>query len=290
MPKVLLLFVDGLGIGSDDPDVNPVRDDVCPALAALLRTAARPIDAQLGVPGLPQSATGQTAILTGVNAAARLQRHAEGFPGPELRRIVEAHNIFAQLQAIGVGATFANAYYADDIGHVLQARRHSVTTVATLSAFGTVRLKPELLAHQAVCHDLTRETLVARGYTGAILSPEEAADDLAGVAAGYGFTLFEHFMTDRAGHTGDMAQARRVLGRLDRFVARLLDRCRAARLTLLLASDHGNIEDMRRRTHTTHAVPFAAIGPDADRLRDAVHAITDITPAIVRLFGASHAE
>ncbi len=286
MTRVLLLFVDGLGIGPDDPEANPVCDEVCPALTGLLRAAARPIDAQLGVPGLPQSATGQTAILTGVNAPAHMKRHVEGFPGPELRRIITADNIFKQVLALDRPATFANGYFTDDLRQVQQSRRQSVTTVAALSAFGTVRLKADLLVHRAVCHDLTRETLIPRGYAGPAITPVQAADDLAAVAAEHSFTLFEYFLTDRAGHTGDMLQARRVLSRFDTFMAHLIERCRAAKLTLLLTSDHGNIEDLRRRTHTTHAVPFAAVGPGAARLHDAVHAITDVTPAIVRLLAA----
>ena len=35
--------------------------------------------------------TGQTALLTGVNAAAAMGRHVEAFPGRELRRLIEAH-------------------------------------------------------------------------------------------------------------------------------------------------------------------------------------------------------
>jgi 2,3-bisphosphoglycerate-independent phosphoglycerate mutase len=290
MIRVLLLFVDGVGLGPDDPTVNPLCDAVCPTLTALLRDAAWPIDAHLGVPGLPQSATGQTAMLTGINAPARMQRHVEGFPGPELRRIVASDNIFKQLLAAGKSSTFANGYLADDIRQVQAGRRKSVTTVAALSAFGMVRLQADLLARRAVCHDLTRELLVPRGYTGPLLTPAEAADDLAGIAAGQAFTLFEFFLTDHAGHSGDMRAAQLVLSRFDRFLMRLLERCRAAPITLLLTSDHGNIEDMRSRTHTAHAVPFAAVGPGAARLRGQVQDLTGITPAIVGLLTAERQE
>jgi hypothetical protein len=40
------------------------------------------LDASLCVPGLPQSATGQAALLTGLNAPELMGRHIEGFPPP----------------------------------------------------------------------------------------------------------------------------------------------------------------------------------------------------------------
>ena len=58
--RVLMVFVDGLGLGVDDPVINPVSDAVCPNLCRLLSRYARPIDAGLGVPGLPQSASVST--------------------------------------------------------------------------------------------------------------------------------------------------------------------------------------------------------------------------------------
>src|SRR5512145_901748 len=95
--RIVLFFIDGLGWGPADDVANPTQTyggDLFrlpdpPADGQPRRLAsgawARPIDACLGVDGLPQSATGQTTMLTGVNAAAALGRHKEGFPGPRLR-------------------------------------------------------------------------------------------------------------------------------------------------------------------------------------------------------------
>jgi hypothetical protein len=259
-----------------------VRDEVCPVLAGLVRNHGRPIDPRLGVPGLPQSATGQTALLTGVNAQAMLRRHVEGFPGPELRAVIEGENIFSRCRDLGISATFANAYLTDDLESVRSSRRQSVTTVATMAAFGRVRTTRDMLAHRAVCHDLTRETLAARGYTGPTISLEQAAEDLCDVASDHQFTLFEHFLTDRAGHAMDIDRAEEVLRRFDRFLSRACDLCAKKSVTLVLTSDHGNIEDLSRCTHTTNDVPFVAVGPAATRLHEAVHTIADVTPALLR--------
>lgn len=278
-----MVFVDGLGLGSRDPAVNPLYAGNAPSLCALLDDHALPVDAAMGVPGLPQSATGQTALLTGINAAAAVGRHVEGFPGESLRAIIREHNIFRQLQGLGRPATFANAYYTDDIAAVRSHRLQSVTTVATLGAFGTVRTRDELLRNAAVYQDLTRAALRPQGYTGPLVTPEESAAHLVALAARHAFTLFEYFQTDRAGHAADPAFTARVLGELDRFVGVLINAAPAAGLEFVLTSDHGNIEDARTRLHTANPVPLASVGPAPDDWRREIRAITDIAPALVNL-------
>lgn len=132
---VLLLFVDGVGLGGADPDRNPLLRAQMPCLQGLLggpplaasvgapRAVApdvwvRAADPCLGVPGLPQSATGQTTILTGVNAAAAIGRHLNAYPSPNLRRILGAHSVFRQVLARGKRATFLNAYRPEFFGRL----------------------------------------------------------------------------------------------------------------------------------------------------------------------------
>ena len=83
--RVLFLFLDGIGLGENDPAVNPFAQAKMPNLNALLggRTLLKEdapfvgkkatllaIDPAVGVAGLPQSATGQAMLLTGVNIPA----------------------------------------------------------------------------------------------------------------------------------------------------------------------------------------------------------------------------
>jgi len=283
--RIVLLFVDGLGLGVPDPSVNPIVRGACPHLQRLLADHAVPVDAGLGVPGTPQSATGQTALLTGVNAAQAVGRHVEGFPGEALRAIIREQNLFLQVQRAGGTATFANGYYAADRAQVLAAPLLSVTTVAALSAFGSVRTRDFLESNRAVYQDLTRESLRERGYTGPLTTPAEAARHLIAIADGYDLTLFEYFQTDRAGHRQDPEQTAAVLARYDAFLAPLLEHSRqAGDWLVVLTSDHGNIEDARGRGHTLNPVPLAAVGPAAERLQRQVHSLTDVTPALLSLF------
>jgi len=281
MRKALMIFVDGLGIGRDDPTTNPVNASVCPNLVAAIREHAKPIDAILGVPGLPQSATGQTSLLTGLNAQKAIGRHVEGFPGHDLRLLIRKHSIFELLKQAELSSTFANGYLARTTEEAEKARIKSVTTVASLGAFGRVRTRDLLEQRKAVSHDVTRETGAARGYTGELITPEQGAEDLVGIALEHSFTLFEFFLTDHTGHAGNREIAERVLAKLDVFVAEVLRLAKAEELLVILTSDHGNVEDLSLRTHTMNAVPFLVCGPGEEQLRDRVDALDDITPAVV---------
>jgi 2,3-bisphosphoglycerate-independent phosphoglycerate mutase len=284
-PRTLLVFVDGLGLGPGDPSVNPVHGGACPVLEGLLGDAA-PVDACLGVPGLPQSATGQATLLTGVNAAALVGRHMEGLPGPRLKELVREHNLFSQLSSRGYRATFANAYFTDDIEEVKQRRRQSVTTVAALHAFGAVRDTAKMLENRAVYQDLTREFLKTRGYTGPTVAPRESAEHLLAIAEEHDFTLFEYFQTDLMAHKGAAADVRRVLGQLDEFLSVLLPFAERPGRLFILTSDHGNLEDMTTRVHTQNPVPLVVLGQGADILKSRVRSLADFVPALLGFYPA----
>jgi hypothetical protein len=277
--KILFVFIDGLGLGLNDPTINPLADKTrFPNLGKLLAQSI-PLDAACGVPGLPQSATGQSALLTGLNAPKLMGRHIEGFPPPRLKTLVQQHNIFSALTAAGKSCAFANAYWLDDIAHI-PPRRESVTTVATLAALGGVRGKADLLANQAVYHDLTREKLRGRGYEDPLITPEEAAEHLIDVAGSHDFTLFEFFETDHAGHSGERQKVFQTLEKLDRFFSILWK----FEGLLIVTSDHGNIEDLSVRTHTANRVPFFASGFE---LFQTLEGIEQLAPSILHLFSCA---
>src|SRR5918998_4019802 len=249
--SVLLIFVDGLGIGARGP-ANPLDrlgDEASPLAVfegeeprlphggVLVRT-----DARLGVGGRRQSASGQTTILTGVNAPARLGYHKQGFPNEAMREIIREHSVFLQLARAGVGPnTFANTYtrrFFDE-----RPRWVSATTVAVEAAglrFNTVE---DLRAGRSVFHDFTNRLLAERGESAPQRTPEEAAEVLARLAERHGFTLYEHFIADRMGHDQNFEGALATLKSLARFVRAVLARLDLGRFNVLLTSDHGNVED-----------------------------------------------
>ena len=279
--KIIFVFVDGLGIGSSDPESNPLRDARFPNLGKLLENAI-PLDASLGVDGLPQSATGQAALLTGINAPKEMGRHIEGFPPPSLKKLIEHENIFSKLRKLGKRCTCANSYWIDD-PYRIPLRRQSVTTVMSLSALGGVRHKTELLAGKAVNHDITRWTMHTRGYDGELISPETAAGHLLAVAKENDFTLFEYFLTDRAGHSGKPELVFQCLETLERFLPKVAAFAEQPNHLFLLSSDHGNIEDLSVFTHTKNPVPLVALGMKSGFFQT-LETLTDVTPAIVNCF------
>jgi hypothetical protein len=288
--SILLIFVDGVGIGKRGAQ-NPldgiaseffsVFEGEEPSLPFDGRMAVT--DARLGVEGLPQSATGQTAILTGVNAAALIGRHLHGYPSPRLKAALAEHSIYRQLINRGRAVTFANAYtrsYVDNLPRFI-----SVTTVAAMSAGVQLRMLEDLQAGRAVSHDFTNHFLIERGFKVEPMTPEEAGANLARVAAEHDFTLYEHFITDRIGHERDRELAYRLvrehIPRLTRFVRAVLDTADLSRQTVMTTSDHGNIEDHSTRVHTMNPVATLAFGPRREFIASRVRSLTDITPAII---------
>jgi hypothetical protein len=294
MRRVLLFFIDGIGVGTDDPTVNPLATGDFPILA--LTSSLRPslssglhpvhahgIDASLGVPGLPQSATGQTSILTGVNAPAIMGRHVSGFPGPALRAILEEHSILKRIRAAGRSAGFLNAYGATFFQTEPSRRRLSATSLATLASGAGFRTWEDLVEGRAVVHDLTHWRMRERGYDVPLRTPEEAGAIIAEQTMAQDFSLFEYFETDRAGHDQDRERAVRCLGDLDRALETVLARVDLATTAVLVVSDHGNLEDGRVKTHTLNPAFFAAWGA-ADGAAPP-EKLTDLTPWILHALG-----
>ena len=298
--SVLLIFVDGLGIGTRGAH-NPfshmpageaaplaVFEDEEPELPSgglLVRT-----DARLGVEGRPQSASGQTTILTGINVPALLGYHKQGFPNEAMRQLLREHSLFLQLRRAGIEPNaFANTYTRRFFEK--RPRWVSATTVAVEAADMSFRNVEDLRRGRALYHDFTNRMLVEQGAeAGAedvrLRTPEEAASVLAGLAAEHRFTLYEYFITDRMGHLQDMEGALAVLRDLARFVRAVVARVDLSRLTVLLTSDHGNIEDLSARNHTLNPVPTLVWGCGGEQVRAHVRTLADITPTILRLLDA----
>lgn len=260
--RIVLIFVDGLGVGDGGPD-DPTRT-YGGKLFDWSRTPAswRPIDAALGVPGIPQSATGQTSLLAGVNAQAALGHHMTGFPGPTLRAILREHSILKTLTDRGRRAVFLNAFRPPFWDLSEDKRWHmSATTVANLAAGLDFFTLDDLRAERSVYQDFTNRGLRERGFVVPAWTPDHAGRVLARNVGRFDFTLYEFFLTDKAGHTQDRVRCETVLRELDEFVSAYLRDVPPGTVTLL-TSDHGNIEDLSTRSHTTNPVPLMCWNAD----------------------------
>lgn len=295
--RVALLFVDGFGWGVDDPATNPcwsyggslLRLPRRPAVGQSIRLDsgawAVAVDACLGVAGLPQSATGQTTLLTGINAAAVQGRHLSGFPGPTLRALLLEHSLLKRLREAGRRPVFFNTFRAPFFDWPRDRQlRMSATTVANLAADLPFFDVPDMAAGRSLYQDFTGEELRRLGFAAPLLTPAEAGACLAQNLPRHDFLLYEYFRTDQAGHTADRPAVEAELRRLDAFLGAILADLPGDTL-LLWCSDHGNLEDLSVTTHTRNPVPLLAWGPGAQEFVAGLTRLDEVAPAILRILG-----
>jgi hypothetical protein len=237
------------------------------------------IDACLGVPGLPQSATGQTALLTGLNAPALVGRHVQGYCTPQLAGLLRGASLFSRLAAAGRRATFANAYTSSFLAS--PPRFLSVTTVAVSQAGLPFRTLEDLARGEAVYQDFSNGILRERGYVVPPVAAEEAGRRLARLTAAHDFTMYEYFQTDMAGHARDMDRAVRLLEDLEGVLGGLLAVLDLSRHLVVLTSDHGNLEDLSTDRHTRNPVPAVFWGAGAAEAAARVGSVDGVAPAIL---------
>ncbi len=289
---VLLLFVDGVGLGEPDPDKNPLfrarlkwlrlaQGFPAPDPTALLV----PTDARMGVPGLPQSATGQTSILAGVNAPARVGRHINGYCTKSLAGLLDGRSVFSRVKAGGGDATYANAFTPRFLEK--PPRFLSVSTVAVTQAGLRLRTLEDLARGEALFHDFTNRLLPERGCYLPPITPREAGVRLAAITTAHAFTMYEHFLTDLVGHAQDMARAVEILENLESLLDSLLVHLDLSANTVILTSDHGNVEDLSTKRHTLNPVPTLLWGKGSTEFAAAIRDLSDIAPAILRHLGIS---
>ena len=276
---LVMVFLDGVGLGENDPGRNPLAAARMPQLRALVGGAPvagaparsepglvfRPIDARLGHEGLPQSATGQTSLLTGRNGAAIMGRHYGPWPGPTLVRELQQDTLFHHAAG---SAALANAY-PDGYFRALEGRRLRPNAPVTAARAAGVPLF-DLAAYRdgdALAADITGAGFQAIDATLPTLAPEEAGRRLARLAGRHAFTFFDLWVTDRLGHEQRFADGVHLLEAIDGLLAGALPEL--GDTTLVLTSDHGNLEDLGSSRHTHNMVPLLAVGPGASAFEGA---------------------
>lgn len=286
--RVIFIFIDGIGLGSKDETINPIYAAKTQVLAELMEKARFYADASLGIKGLPQSATGQTSIFTGVNAPEALNRHLSGQPTITLKRIICRVNLFGELKKMGLKVTSANVYRDEYLSNMLNEKdrrnRPSVTSVMGMAEHMEFRTSENFKNNSGVYHDITGEILKESNYDVELVSPEKAAENLFTISRSYDLTLFEHFVTDIVGHKADQASAVSIINRLDAFLSRLLQLMDFKEDVLIITSDHGNLEDISVHTHTMNKVPVIILGDKADRVDFQIKSLVDIMPFTLELF------
>jgi hypothetical protein len=298
---VLVLFLDGVGLGPSDPNVNPFAAADMPSLRQALggarllaETAPRvgpqatlvAIDACLEVAGDPQSATGQAALLTGRNVPAEVGEHYGPKPNPAVAAILREGTLFSEVLARGGSASLLNAYPPRYFETIASRRRlYSSIPLAVTAAGVPLRTAADLQAGHALSADFTGKGWAEQpGFPPApVLGHTEAGVRLAELARRVDLSWFDFWPSDVAGHRADMGQARHLVEQFDAVLGGLIQAWCDEEDLVIITSDHGNLEDLSDRGHTRNPVLGLLIGP-AD-LRAAVaprlHRLTDFHDVIL---------
>ena len=300
--KLLLFFVDGLGLGKND-ESNPARglldgiadipfvQDFSPSEfpEGILLSA----DATGGVPGLPQSATGQAMLMTGVNAPSLLGYHLTALPNEALVDLVTERNIMSCLAERGVSVSASNLYSPEFFAHreALQEKRGRNTfpvSALTIRSSGTpFRYPADYERGRALFADLTNRFLNERGYDIPLISAEDAARRMAVILAEADFVFHEYFVTDTYAHKKRSADLERALGEINRFLRTLREETDPEETAILVVSDHGNCEDADNADHNRNPVPVLLLSRN-ETARAAFRGIVrleEIQAAIQAYFG-----
>lgn len=292
-------------MGGDDPAVNPFVTAHMPHLTGLFgenwylsgnklpngrlttpHASLIPTDANLGLPGRPQSATGQAAILTGRNVSQLIGEHYGPKPNTAVAELIRQGTLFHDVAAVGGRAALITPYPQPYFDAIASGKRllSSVPLAVTDAGF-PLRTADDLRHGRAISPGFTNEGWREHlGYTDIpLISLPEAGRRIAAIARDYSFSFFEHWPSDRSGHRGPLAAAVRHLEMLDEAIGGLLAAWDDEHGLLIITSDHGNIEDKSRRQHTRNPVPTILVGPGHAQLAVQIHDLTDIA-TIIRQF------
>jgi 2,3-bisphosphoglycerate-independent phosphoglycerate mutase len=298
--RLLFVFLDGLGLGPDDPNNNPLAVASMPNLQGLLggkrmltdtaplendRATLLALDACLGVDGQPQSATGQAVLLTGYNIPAALGYHYGPKPNPAVANFLQNGNLFSTLRKAGKQSALLNAYPPRYFESIQSGRRmYSAIPMAVTSAGIPLKTIDDLYAGRALSADFTGQgwrTHLNQPDT-PLFEPRQAGERLAALAQSYDLAFFEYWWSDYVGHAQDLTDACQMLEQFDEVLGGLLAIWDDKSGLILITSDHGNLEDLSTGHHTRNPVPGLLIGDFqlrrafAKGLRD----LTGVTPAI----------
>ncbi len=298
MQSVLMIFLDGVGIGNEDYQNNPffkfgfnAFSEIFGKIPSLKNQLLKrngsylfPVDARLGVEGFPQSGTGQTSIFCGMNASRYIGKHFGPYPYSTLIPIISEQNIFKEVLALGEKTFFANAYPKVFFDYIKSGRsRLSVTSLSSRLSGLRLNTSTDVRNGKALTAEITNERWnIKLGYNLKRIKPETAARRLLKIAAQNSFTLYEYFLTDHLGHGRYDGDAQILLNILDEFLSTILKELKDD-MTLLICSDHGNIEDLSVKTHTLNPSLAISSGAYAEEFYKEIKDLTQIKPAIMKI-------
>lgn len=299
MHSTILIFLDGIGIGSADRNSNPFFKYEFNTFTKIFGETPHlekqelkknniflfPTDACGGVEGLPQSGTGQTSIFCGVNAQQIIGGHFGPFPHSQLIPIIKKKNIFAEMIQLNKKTAFVNAYPKIFFDYINSGKKRlSVTSLSCILSGVKLNKAAELRAGAALSAEIDNHRWVNKlNYKLPIIKPSLAAQRLIRIASTHHFTLFEFFLSDHLGHGRIPESFNHIYSALDDFLFYMLTKL-PINFTLLICSDHGNFEDISTKMHTRNPALTVAAGRHAEYLAAKIKKISQIKKTILEFY------
>ncbi len=261
--SVIVIFVDGVGIGQQDVSYNPCLHSnyqiFSPTINLPFNGIQFSLDACLGVNGLPQSATGQSSIYTGKNAAKLIGKHLFGFPNQKLKELLIKQSVFEKLNSLSYRCKFINAFRPVFFTspEIFNNVRLSVTSEMNRAARLPFCSIKDIKNKNALYHDFTNKELIEKGFQLPIFDSKTASKVLIDQSKKYDLILYEYFLTDKAGHSKNMKYAISEINKIESLIYMVIEKSEGTNTSIIVCSDHGNIEDLRSRSHTYNPAYFA---------------------------------
>jgi 2,3-bisphosphoglycerate-independent phosphoglycerate mutase len=292
---IIFVFIDGIGIGKEN-EFNPFYTNQLPAFEILsggklcesckeilsAKHVFKHIDANLEMDGLPQSGTGQASLFCGKNMSQLIGKHFGPYAHSQTKPFLKDQSLFSDVLKLGKSPHFINAYPKPFFVNAEKRSRWSCTTWMTMGAGLTLNTEDLVVNGFAVTAEIKQDYWRKKlGIELPEISEAEAAQRILKKTNEHDVVLFEYFLTDKAGHEQNPENAFSSLDRIDKLLQELIKEI--GNNTLIITSDHGNIENLSVKTHTRNAVPLFAYGEKA-HVFEKIESIIDVKKAILKCF------
>lgn len=287
------VFIDGIGVGERN-HLNPLSSGSLKSFSHFTNSVGmdknceerienqilfKKIDANLEVAGLPQSGTGQTTLFSGENASKLIGKHFGPYPHSGIKPLLKEKSLFHKAITLGKKPHFINAYPDLFFKRSSKRDRWSCTTLMTKSAGLRLNRIKDVIDGNAITAEITQSVWRSKlNLEVPEIEPKEASNRVLRSLKKYDLVLYEYYLTDKAGHEQSRELADQILTTLDLFIWGVIQGL-SPDDTLVITSDHGNLEDLSVKTHTRNPVPLFVMG-DVEAFQS-VRSIQDITPAIM---------
>ncbi len=209
-----------------------------------------------------------------------MRGHYGPYPGPTLKKILDGGTLFTEVRRSGGQVALANAFPPGYFAALEAGKlRVNVPVYAAQRAGVPLLTLADYHRGEAISADLDGRYLHGLDARSAPQSPEKAGKTLADLAQRATLTFFDFWLSDTAGHRWSFADTAALLEKFDAFLTGLVPAL--GEVTLLLTSDHGNLEDKSSRSHTRNAVPLLIHGPLEPHFAGAT-SLLDVAPAVRR--------